>query len=350
MMGSGARIAVALSGGVDSAVAAALLIEQGYEVTAYHMRIVADPDPESQEHALSVAQTLGVPFRAVDLRQDFQSSVVDYFVRSYQQGLTPNPCVVCNRIIKFGRLMDIAFEEGAQGFATGHYVQVLTHLEYGRLLHRAVYAKKDQTYFLAQLSRDRLDHMRFPNGPFTKEEIRLKARRSGLPVHDKKESQEICFITGDYRDYLRMQGVLSHPGPIKDSQGALMGQHKGLFEYTLGQRKGLGIASSEPLYVIGMDFASNTLIVGDHEQTTSQSFSVDRLNWMTDTHHLEQVCACKVRSGMKPVRCSISIDRETQTATVTMKSPVSAITPGQLAAFYDEGFLLGSGFISMILP
>ncbi len=338
-------IAVALSGGVDSASAAAILIEQGHDVRAYHMVVGSNAYPETLEHAADIAKILQIPFRSIDLREDFEEEVLSYFLHTYQTGRTPNPCVVCNRSIKFGRLLDRAMSEGAEAFATGHYVRMGIHPRYGRLMQCANDLGKDQTYFLAQLPKRVMKVLCFPNGGFSKASIREKAAAWNLPVHDKPESQELCFFPGDYRAFLNLRGILAQPGPIVDESGRVLGQHQGLCMYTVGQRKGLNISSQEPLYVTEIDVADNQLIVGSFESTHSGAFWIGHLNWMIENQQEPLDLQCKIRSSMRPIGCRIERSQDSDRAIVTLKTPAHAVTPGQLAAFYDGTFLVGSGFI-----
>ncbi len=338
-------IAVALSGGVDSAAAAAFLIEQGHSVRGYHMVVGSHASLESLEHAADIARILKIPFSSVDLRSAFEEEVLSYFLDDYQTGRTPNPCVVCNRAIKFGRFLDRAMSEGAEAFATGHYVRMGIHPLYGRLMQCANDLRKDQTYFLGQLPKRVLNALWFPNGGFSKALIRKKAAAWNLPVHDKPESQELCFFPGNYRDFLNLRGIMAQPGPIVNESGQVVGHHQGVYKYTVGQRKGLNISSSEPLYVTEIDVANNRVIVGSFEKTRSWGFWIDHINWMIEKPQGPMGFQCKIRSAMRPIECRVEMDRDHDWARVSLNSPAHAVTPGQLAAFYDGSFLLGSGFI-----
>ncbi|AKI96731.1 tRNA 2-thiouridine(34) synthase MnmA [Kosmotoga pacifica] len=354
------KVGIAMSGGVDSAVAAALLIEAGHEVVGYHMKNLPDhlfevvPEtkkvccsPSDTIDAYKTAKILGIELKIVKLNELFRNHIIDYFIEEYRQGRTPNPCVLCNDYMKFGALMEKALEDGMEMFASGHYARIINHPDYGITLAKGKADHKDQAYFLSRIKKEKLKKILFPNGELTKEEIREKAKVLGLPVHAKRESQELCFIPdNNYRRFLKEEGIVLPAGEIVDVHGNVLGKHRGLPFYTIGQRKGLGISSDKKLYIIDIDKKLNRLIVGPYEMTLKNRFKAIKPNWLIDVHSNEFRCECMVRSTMKPEEAKVHIIGDS--LTVEFKKPVSAITPGQLAVFYDGAIVLGSAFIESV--
>jgi tRNA-specific 2-thiouridylase len=350
---------VGLSGGVDSSVAAFLLKEQGYHVigvtmaiwdgqyksTGKHACYGSDEEEEIGE-ARAVAEKLGIPYHVFNCSVEYKQAVLDYFKSEYLAGRTPNPCIQCNQQIKFGMLPAMAEKSGItfDYFATGHYARVEFSEKYGRyLLKKAADVKKDQTYFIHRLNQEQLKRVMFPIGDFQKPEIKELARKVGITVEDIEESQD--FYSGDYKDLLEVE---DHPGNIVDASGKILGQHQGIWNYTIGQRKGLGIAHSEPLYVIGLNKEANTVIVGIREETYRTSFIVSDLNWVA-LAHLDQPmdCMAKIRSAQKEREARIE-PLEYGEVKVTFFHPNDSITPGQSAVFYDEDVVLGGGIIKEV--
>jgi len=301
-------VVVAMSGGVDSSVTAALLVERGYDVIGMMMRLWSEPaalippvlaegaplegdnrccSPEAVADARGVCQKLGIPFYLLNFEADFKKYVVDFFIASYVRGATPNPCLQCNRMVKFGVLLDKARALGADYLATGHYARVRKRDTRFELL-RGVDEHKDQSYALSMLSQDQLAHSLFPLGEFTKAETREIAHRFGLRVAEKHESQDLCFVAdGNYRNFLRRQ-IANHtstetglvPGEIVDQDGHILGSHKGLADFTIGQRKGLGIAIGEPLFVVALDMTHNRVVVGPSEALGRRELVAEAVNWI----------------------------------------------------------------------
>ena len=281
------RVAVAMSGGVDSSVAAALLVEQGYRVIGIMLRLWSEPGcedlnrcctPQAMSLARQVAAHLGIPFYVLDAKQPFRATVVEAFFEGYARGVTPNPCLVCNRRIRWGFLLEHARALGAERFATGHYAR-LRRLPDGTVqLLKGRDAAKDQSYVLAMLSQEQLQRTLLPIGEYTKAEVRALAERFGLPVAQRPDSQDLCFLAGqDYRDFLaRHRPDTLRPGPILTPDGQEIGRHRGLAFYTIGQRKGLGLAAPRPLYVLDKDPARNALIVGPAEALGRRALADDR--------------------------------------------------------------------------
>ncbi len=354
------KVGIALSGGVDSAAAAVDLIRKGYEVTAYHMKTIPEvtfeniPEktkvccsPSDTLDAKKIADILRIKINIIDIRDFFKKNIIDYFVDEYTNGKTPNPCVVCNNVIKFGKLMEIAIDDGMEKFASGHYAKIINDEKLGHVISRGKSLQKDQSYFLSRIKKHKLEKIIFPNGNKTKQGIRALAEQFTLPVHKKRESQEICFIPdNDYRRFLKEKGIKPQKGNIIDEYGKILGTHNGLPFYTIGQRKGLGITSSEKLYVVDFDYENNMMIVGPKEKTYKTHFTIEKENWFVDNPK-ELDLKCMIRSSMTPVSCQIIIN--TKETEIIFGEPVSAITPGQLAVVYHKNYVIGSGFISEVI-
>ena len=351
------RVLVALSGGVDSAVAAALLVEQGYEVSGAMLRlwVEGEPDtahanrcctPEAVNRARYVAERLGIPFHLINAEAAFKAQVVDYFVAEYAAGRTPNPCIPCNRYVRFGLLLSRALASGARFLATGHYARVRRVEGHYQLL-RGRDSHKDQSYFLHVLTQEQLAHVLFPLGELTKEEVRAIARRRGLPVAEQPESQDLCFLAdGDYRRFLAHQAPhLFRPGPIRDTAGRVLGQHQGLAAYTIGQRKGLGIAAPEPLYVLAIDPAENALIVGTAAELGQDECLVEEMHYVSgETPTATFRAAAQIRYRARPVTVTVT-PLPHKKAHVRFIAPQRDITPGQFLVLYDGEVVLGGGVI-----
>ncbi|MBN1286509.1 MAG: tRNA 2-thiouridine(34) synthase MnmA [Anaerolineae bacterium] len=347
-----------MSGGVDSSVTAALLVEQGHDVVGVMARLWTEDDdrgdganrcctPEQMADARRVAAILDIPFHAVDLRAPFKAQVVDPFIDAYVNGLTPNPCLNCNRHIRFGRLLAMAMDMGASHLATGHYARIRQAGGAYQLL-KGVDPNKDQSYVLSVLTQAQLARVLFPLGGYTKGEIRTLAAQFGLPVASKPDSQDLCFVAaGDYRDFLRRQvpGAM-RPGPIITRQGERLGAHTGLPNYTIGQRKGLGISYPEPLYVLGFDPPNNALIVGARAELGRDRLTAHDVNWISGQPPAEPVRAeIKIRYRAHPVPAVVAPDGP-DTASVQFDEPLRDITPGQGAVFYQGEVCLGGGIIA----
>ena len=343
-----------MSGGVDSSVAAALLVEQGMDVFGLMMRLWgAGPDrrnrccsPEDLAIARSLADQLGIPFHILEAQERFKKCVVDPFIDGYAKGLTPNPCLICNRLIRWGTLLHQAHEMGATHLATGHYAR-LEMCDGKYLLLRGRDRLKDQSYMLSVLNQDDLAYTLFPLGEYTKDEVRQHAKRMNLPIAEKPDSQDLCFVTdGDYRDFLRRQGVrLPPPGPIVDQMGHILGQHQGLTNYTIGQRRGLGIAMSHPLYVIEKVLSSNTLVVGPLDVLGRDQFLAGPVNWVKGEPPEESLPVnVQVRYKANEVKAKIKFLQD-GFVEVKLSEPIPDITPGQSAVFYNGEVCLGGGII-----
>ena len=354
------RAAVALSGGVDSSTAAALLVEQGHEVIGVMMRLWATHSqgefPENPccsasavADARQVCALLGIPFHLVDLEDAFRKEVVDYFCDSYALGRTPNPCVACNRHIKFKMLLHMALDLGVEYLATGHYARIRLHNgEYDLL--KGIDEEKDQAYVLYMLGQKELSHLLFPLGSYTKRQVRAIARDRGLPTADRVESQDVCFAQ-DYRHFVAQQRPgTKRPGPILDRQGQVLGEHRGIAFYTIGQRRGLGISAADPLYVLEIDAASNSLTVGPKAALLRQALLAEQVSFVAQIppSHAVSITA-KIRYKAKEASATL-IPLPGQAAKVVFVDPQPAVTPGQAVVFYQGDVVLGGGIIASTSP
>jgi tRNA-specific 2-thiouridylase len=353
-MGNQERVIVGMSGGVDSSVAAALLKESGYDVIGVMLRLWSDGDeenrccaPEAQVQARRIAGLIEIPFYVMDAKKPFYEQVVEPFVNGYAQGITPNPCLNCNRFIRWNFLLERAEILGASKIATGHYARI-NQSQGGRYqLLKNPDPVKDQSYFLYCLSQEQLSRTLFPLGEYSKNHIRELAAEFDLPVASRPDSQDLCFIgPGDYREYLRKwDESLFEKGPITDLQGNILGQHTGLADYTIGQRKGLGLSAPEPYYVINKNVTENRLIVGKKSELGKDQFLVSQLNWISIIPPQESIeCDVKIRYQSESVKASVH-PSGTEAVMVQLTQPLPDITPGQAAVFYQEDICLGGGII-----
>lgn len=345
-----------MSGGVDSSVAAALLTEQGYEVIGLMLHLWSEPGagadnrcctPEAVQDARQVARVLGIPFHLLNCARRFREQVVEYFVREYARGRTPNPCLVCNRRIKFGFLLQMALSLEADYIATGHYARV-REVEGQYQLLRGIDAAKDQSYVLYMLGQEQLRHTLFPLGEYAKPEVREIAARWGLPVAAREESQDVCFVRDhDYRRFLRAYAPESvRPGPILDRSGREIGQHQGLPFYTVGQRRGLGIAWTEPLYVLELDAGRNALIAGPASQLGRQELQVGEVSFVAGhAPRLPAAASVKIRYTGNEAAATL-YPGDAGTIHVSLSTPLRDVTPGQGAVFYRDDLVLGGGIIT----
>jgi tRNA-uridine 2-sulfurtransferase len=337
------KVAVALSGGVDSSAAALLLKEAAYEVLGIHMRLWESLRLDYQAHqAENICRILGIPYHQVDLQKEFESRVVDYFCQEYQQGRTPNPCVACNQRIKFGLLLDKALSLGADYLATGHYAKV-EHSHDGHRLLKAADTGRDQSYFLYTLTQEKLGHVLFPLGEYSRDEAKQMAKQAGLPTATKS-SQDICFISQKNYGAFLSQRFATVPGDIVDTQGKKLGQHRGIAFYTIGQRHGLGLASGKPLYVIRIEPESNRIVLGHEKELYSQKLTAQKVNWISSKAPREPITA-KAKIRYKSKEAEATLFPRGDSMDVHFTQPQKAVTPGQAVVFYNLDEVLGGGII-----
>jgi tRNA-specific 2-thiouridylase len=345
------KVAIALSGGVDSSVAAALLKQQGYNVLGLTLRLWVDPahppatDPVSA--ARLTAAALGIPLHVVDIAGFFHREIVQFFLNEYGNGLTPNPCVRCNHLVKWGSLLEQANALGAYYLATGHYARTHKGADGRHVLVRPRDRSKDQTYVLHVLTQERLRQAIFPVGEYLKTEVRDLARDFGLTAATRSDSQDLCFLSGeDYRDFIRRNAPQAAiPGPIMARTGKIIGEHQGLAFYTIGQRKGLGISWPVPLYVLAKDVAANALVVGESSELGSRQLSAHSVNWIAGEAPAEPFRAqIKTRYTAREAWALVT-PVEGNGVEVLFDAPQRDITPGQAAVIYDHDIVLGGGLI-----
>ncbi|MFA5334265.1 MAG: tRNA 2-thiouridine(34) synthase MnmA [Candidatus Omnitrophota bacterium] len=340
------RVVVAMSGGVDSSVAAFLLKEQGCEVIGLTMRL--SPGSRCVKDAKKIAAKLGIRHYTVDLQEEFRRDVIGYFCSEYSKGRTPNPCVVCNRKVKFGKLLEKAKALGADYLATGHYAKVSRDKKSGRFFIKEASDKsKDQSYFLFDLGQRQLRRLLFPLGGLTKSEVREIAGSAGFKgINDKPESQDICFIPGGgYRDFIRKRIKGIRPGRVVDTGGRYMGMHKGIAFYTTGQREGLGIAAGKPVYVVRLDPRRNEITVGDAAEVKGKELTAKDIRWMGKAGLEGAVYAqAKIRYNHRKSACRV-MPLSARRVKAVFDEPQHAITPGQAFVFYGGEKILGGGWI-----
>ncbi|MBE6943904.1 MAG: tRNA 2-thiouridine(34) synthase MnmA [Ruminococcaceae bacterium] len=344
------KVMAALSGGVDSSVAVCLLQKAGYDCSGSIMTLHA-PAPESISDARSVAQRLEIPFYVMDCQEMFRKCVIEDFIAAYERGDTPNPCIACNRCLKFSHFLAEAEKLGCEGIATGHYARIRKDESTGRyLLLRAKDSAKDQSYFLYMLTQDQLSRVLFPLGELTKPEVRQIAEENGFINANRKDSQDICFVPdGDYMAFMeRYKGKAYDCGPFLDMNGNQVGTHKGAVGYTLGQRKGLGLAMGAPVYVCAKDMENNTVTVGPEENLFSTTLIAESCNWFPFdalTSPIEVTAKARYRHKEQPATVSPLPDGRVG---VVFHSPQRALTTGQAVVFYDGETVIGGGTICKI--
>ncbi|MBB6478504.1 tRNA 2-thiouridine(34) synthase MnmA [Spirochaeta isovalerica] len=340
------KIAVGLSGGVDSSVAAYLLKKQGHDIIGVRMNLFPEGQNTDEDDAQKVADYLGIPFHTISLEKEYREKVIGYMKSEYLSGRTPNPCIICNRYIKFGLFLHKVFEAGLDFdmFATGHYAMLSKDESTGRYcLRKGLHSDKDQAYFLSILTQEQLSKILFPLGEMEKSDVKKIADQAGLFTAGKKESQDLC--SGDYRKYISPDE--SGPGNFVDRDGRILGRHKGIENYTIGQRRGLGLSSpGEPYYVVGLDGDSGNVIIGYNSDLLSSSMTVGEINWgALEKPDLPLKVQAKIRYRDEGVEAVIREKTGEDRYLVEFSKERRAVTPGQLAVFYDKDLVLGAAFI-----
>ena len=348
-----------MSGGVDSSVAAALLLEQGYDVVGLMLRLWAEPGgaanrcctPDAMADARRVAGALGIPFYVRDYKDVFKATVVDFFIDGYTQGVTPNPCVVCNRDIRFDRLLNEAMSLEGDYLATGHYARVQQSEDGMYHLLKGIDGAKDQSYMLYTMTQQRLAHVLLPVGEYSKSDIRQIAKDKHLPVFDRPDSQDLCFLgAGDYRVFLhRHAPEVVQPGAITNTRGEVLGEHAGLAFYTIGQRKGLGISAPQAMYVVNKNTETNTLIVGAADELGQSGLIARQVTYTTGQPPVEPVqVLAKIRYKARETEALLTpLARDK--VQINFNMPLRDITPGQAVVFYQDDRVLGGGIIAQSL-
>jgi len=352
-----ARVAIAMSGGVDSSVAAALLKDKGYEVIGLHMKLYRGPENEIRNKSCcSIDETLdarlachriGIPFYVIDYQQEFRETVINYFIEGYSSGNTPNPCVMCNKKIKSSLLLKKASELDCELLATGHYARICSNPDTGNAqLSRPQDLRKDQTYFLHGIPSGDLPRLMFPLSELTKNEVRKIARKLKLSTADKPDSQEVCFVPKDYRQFLKNElSETPMSGKFTSISGEYLGEHKGLPFYTIGQRRGLGLNDTTPYYVVKIDKEQNRIVLGKENDLYSKTISVSSVNWVSISEPGTPMRASvKLRSAHNGVTATL-IPLFGNKVRLELENPERAVTPGQAAVFYQDDILLGGGKI-----
>ncbi len=336
------KVGVAMSGGVDSTVTAALLLEQGYDVHGFFMLLPIEGNLEQEKKVNEIADALNIDLTTIDLQSRFTTSVISYFLSSYRTGLTPNPCIYCNQHIKLGLFMETILTHGMEKIATGHYGQVQNYHNQPTL-YRSPDPRKDQSYFLCRLEPKQLDHLLLPLSNWTKEETYAKALALGFEFSGQ-ESQDVCFLPGNLGSFLSDNGFTDTPGDIITSDGQRLGQHRGLWRYTIGQRRGLSIPDATPWYVISLDTENNRLVVGKQHQLLSNRLTVHSLKLLFQPSLFPWQGMVQLRSRHSPARARL-VPLNNHRGSIVFDQPQRAITPGQYAAFYTGHRLVGSGII-----
>lgn len=345
-------VLIGMSGGVDSSVAAYLMGKQGFRCVGATMLLYGSDGRDARD-AAAVAARLGMPHHMFSLQAEFEKQVISQFVSAYERGLTPNPCIQCNRCMKFGQLLELARDLGCEYVASGHYARIRQDGGSGRfLLYKAADPGKDQSYFLACLSQEQLRHIQFPLGELTKAQVRQIAEENQFVTARKKDSQDICFVPdGDYGAFLeRYTGVVYPAGDYLDLQGNVVGKHQGAVRYTLGQRKGLGLALGHPVYVCGKDMEKNTVTVGGNEALFSRSLRAENWNWYPfPALPAPMRVTAKIRHSQSDFPAVVTPE-EGGFARVDFDAPQRAVTPGQAVALYQGDLVIGGGTITEAIP
>ncbi len=339
-----------MSGGIDSTVSALLLKDQGHDLHGFFMNLPLENSAEQVRQVKEVAASIDIPLKIINLDEQFNNLVIDYFIKEYQQGRTPNPCIVCNHTIKFGLLQKTIFSHGMDYMATGHYARIEDSETTGKHLKRGLDLGKDQSYFLCRLNAAQLERVIFPLGSWKKDDVRSMAGDSGLINLSQPESQDVCFLKNSLQFFLNSQGVKELEGDICTVNGQVLGRHHGIFHYTIGQRRGLGLPDATPWYVIALDPERNRVIVGKNQELFYSSITVDDMIWSAKTPPtFPWQGLVQFRSTQKPVTATVTPCNDNRWI-ITCDSPQRAITPGQFAVLYKNNRLIASAVISGKTP
>jgi len=334
-----------MSGGVDSTVTALLLREQGYEVHGFFMRLPVAESKQQIRRVQEIAETIDIDLNVIDMREQFSRKIISYFTKQYRQGKTPNPCVVCNKTIKFGVLLETMLCRGMDKGATGHYARISHDPGRGYHLLRGLDPKKDQSYFLCRLEQQQLARILFPLGSWRKQDVYAKAESLGLTGFSGNESQDVCFLSTGLQEFLTGQGIEEQTGEIHSLDGRLLGHHSGISHYTVGQRRGLGLPDATPWYVVGLDPENNRVLVGKNEDLFKQEIVLCDLQWNAPDFSLPRQGLVQLRSRHHPARARLKQTAENRWL-ISCSEPQRAITPGQFAVFYEDDRVVGSGIIT----
>jgi tRNA-specific 2-thiouridylase len=342
------KIGIAISGGIDSTVSALLLKQQGHNLHGFFMNLPLENSAKQVSQAKAVADSIDIPLEIIDLSDQFNNLIVDYFVKEYLQGSTPNPCIICNHTIKFGLLQKVMFARGMDYMATGHYARIENDKTGGKYLAKGLDPGKDQSYFLCRLTATQLERVIFPLGSWRKDEVRAMAKDSGLINFSQPESQDVCFLKNSLQSFLYSKGVREQEGDICTVNGKILGRHHGIFNYTIGQRRGLGLPDATPWYVVGLDSRRNRVVVGKSQELFHSSITVIDLLWSAKrVTTFPWRGLVQFRSSQKPVKATLKPDSDGDGKwIINCDSPQRAITPGQFAVFYKNNRLMASAVIS----
>ncbi len=337
---------IAISGGIDSTVSALLLKEQGHDLQGFFMNLPLENEAAEIQKIQKIAASIDIPLKIINVKEQFNDFIINYFIKEYQQGRTPNPCIACNHTIKFGLLQKIMFAHGMDYMATGHYARIEDISTTGKYIKRGVDPVKDQSYFLCRLNADQIERVIFPLGSWIKDDVRAMAKTYGLINLSQPESQDVCFLKTGLKSFFNSREIPEKKGNICTVNGQTLGWHHGIFNYTIGQRRGLGLPDTTPWYVIALDPGKNRVIVGKYQELFRQSITVNDLIWSSRLPAaLPWYGQVQFRSRQKPVQAILNPGNNDKWV-IHCDSPQRAVTPGQFAVFYDNNLIVASAVIT----